>query len=39
MEKVINCIKKLVNAMFTGKVILHFHLGRIKKITKEEEIT
>jgi hypothetical protein len=39
MEKVKECVQRLIVSKFTGKVTLHFHLGVIKKITREEEIT
>ena len=39
MEKLAKSIWRLIASKFTGKVTLHFHLGVIKKITREEEIT
>ncbi len=39
MEKIIEFVRRFIASKFTGKVTLHFHLGSIKKITKEEKIT
>jgi len=38
MEKIIKCIKRLSNSLFTGTVTLNFHMGILQSITKEEEI-
>ena len=34
-----DAIEGLSASKFTGKVTLHFHLGAVKKITREEDIT
>ena len=39
MGKVINAIEELADSEFTEKATLHFHLGVVKKIMREEEIT
>jgi len=38
MEKLAKSIWRLIASKFTGKVTLHFHLGVIKKVTREEEV-
>ena len=39
MTEVTDAIEGLSASKFTGKVTLHFHLGAVKKITREEDIT
>ncbi len=39
MIGVTDAIEGLSASKFTGKVTLHFHLGVVKKITREEDIT
>jgi hypothetical protein len=38
MKKTISILERLIKELFTGRLTLHYHLGVIKKITKEEEI-
>jgi|TARA_B100000959_G_C14786813_1_gene543856 hypothetical protein len=38
MKKTMNILERLIKELFTGRLTLHYHLGVIKKITKEEEI-
>jgi len=38
MEKIIEFVRRFIASKFTGKVTLHFHLGVIKKVTREEEV-
>jgi len=39
MTEVTDAIEGLSASKFTGKVTLHFHLGVVKKVTREEDIT
>ena len=39
MAEATGAIEGLSASKFTGKVTLHFHLGVVKKITREEDIT
>ena len=39
MTEATDAIEELSASKFTGKVTLHFHLGVVKKITREEDIT
>ncbi len=39
MTEVTDTIDGLSASKFTGKVTLHFHLGAVKRITREEDIT
>ena len=39
MTEVTDLIEGLSASEFTGKVTLHFHLGVVKKVTREEDIT
>ena len=39
MTEAADAIGGLSASKFTGKVTLHFHLGVVKKITREEDIT
>jgi hypothetical protein len=39
MTEATDAIEERSASKFTGKVTLHFHLGVVKKITREEDIT
>jgi|TARA_R100000750_G_scaffold40498_1_gene26208 hypothetical protein len=38
MERIIECVKRYIMAKFSGRIVLHFHEGVIKKIHKEQSI-
>jgi len=38
MEKLFDLLLRLVKQGWTGKITLHFYLGKLKKVNEEKEV-